>query len=92
MSIKWAMSANRLVGDSQVEGFRFDSSVIHSAVHSGKMNKLLIIFDSGKTYVYYGVTREVWDDFKNAESQGKFFNEHIRGKYEFELEYEPEAA
>lgn len=40
--------------------------------------------NSGAWYIYYDVEPEVWDRFKHADSTGSFFNESIKGYYEYE--------
>lgn len=40
--------------------------------------------NSGAWYIYYDVELEVWDRFKHADSKGSFFNEFIKGYYEYE--------
>ena len=45
--------------------------------------ELIVTFTSGRTYTYYGVPREVYPRFLNAESKGQFFNEHIRDRYRY---------
>ena len=40
--------------------------------------------ESGVWYVYYDFEPEMWDDFKNADSKGRFFNQSIKGVYEYE--------
>ena len=45
--------------------------------------KLAIIFKSGRQYLYYGVTKEDYEIFENAESQGKILNSVIK-KYKTE--------
>lgn len=42
--------------------------------------------ESGATYVYYDVEPETWLQFKNADSKGGFFNEFIKGQYEYDRE------
>ncbi len=42
---------------------------------------LTIRFKGGGTYDYPDVPAELHDKFVNAESCGKFFQEHIRGKF-----------
>lgn len=46
---------------------------------------LIISLHKGKTptLLYQNITPKLWEDFKNAESKGKFYNEHIQGKEEF---------
>ena len=48
-------------------------------------SELMVQFrNSGAWYIYYDVEPEVWDRFKHAESKGGFFNEFIKGYYEYE--------
>lgn len=68
-----------------LEAYYFDSSVIHFAFHSSEKNMLGITFTSGKEYNYMNVDVDVWKAFADADSQGKFFNKYIRGKYDFEF-------
>lgn len=43
---------------------------------------LTVNFSEGSTYVYAGVPSDVYDQIMSAESQGKAFNQLVRGKYE----------
>lgn len=43
--------------------------------------QLVIDFKSGGTYVYDGVPREAYDALIAADSVGKHFHQHIRGKF-----------
>lgn len=45
----------------------------------------MIIGMRGKEYLYNGVPFDVWNDFKKADSKGKFYHRHIKGKYKFKL-------
>lgn len=38
-------------------------------------------FKNGKVYQYSGVPKEVYDNFRNAESQGSFHAQNIKGRY-----------
>lgn len=40
--------------------------------------------NSGACYVYYDFCYGTWIRFKNAESKGEFFNEYIKGAYEYD--------
>jgi hypothetical protein len=48
---------------------------------------LLIYFSSNpaKPYIFEGVPKEVWRDFKTARSHGTYYNAHLRGRYQFRL-------
>ncbi|MGI6108331.1 MAG: KTSC domain-containing protein [Eubacteriaceae bacterium] len=58
------------------------SSVIVSAAYSNW--RLLINFTSGKSICYDDVPWEVYRDLLNAESPGKYYNEHIKFHYRSE--------
>ena len=49
----------------------------------GKLD-LYVRFNSGSEYVYHDVPEEVVQDFLDADSKGKFLNERIKGKYQYE--------
>ena len=40
--------------------------------------------ESGVWYAYFDFEPEMWNDFKNADSKGGFFNESIKGNYEYQ--------
>ena len=45
-----------------------------------------ILETSKKNYIFQGLPIEVWEDFKNAESFGSYYNTFIRGRYKLILE------
>ena len=52
---------------------------------NGKQGYFLIT-TSRKTYIHYDLPLEVWNEFKNADSFGKFYNAKIKSKYQLHLE------
>ncbi len=63
------------------------SSVIQRALYDASTQKLTITLVSGRTYVYEDVPHETYAAFMAAESQGAFYNAHIRDEfYMHELE------
>lgn len=42
---------------------------------------LIVNVKGGKSYIHDYVPYEVWDEFKNAESYGRFYNQNIKGNY-----------
>ena len=46
---------------------------------------LSILFHTGKRYEYDGVPEQVFKDFMDAPSKGRFFNDHIDEKYPYRL-------
>lgn len=63
------------------------SSQIHAIGHDAANNTLRIQFKGkdgpGSTYDYPGVPADKHADFLKAESVGKFFGAHIKGKFDF---------
>ena len=45
-------------------------------------NILYVTFSNNTTWVYYSVSKEVFEALKNATSVGKYFNSEIKGKYD----------
>jgi len=43
---------------------------------------LTVTMNNGKSYRYADVPETLFDDFAKAESAGKFFGAHVRGKFE----------
>lgn len=41
-------------------------------------SQLTVIFAGGARYTYAGVSRDLWDRFKDAESVGRFFAREIK--------------
>lgn len=45
-----------------------------------------ILETSKKSYIFQGLPITIWNDFKNAESFGSYYNKYIRGRYRLILE------
>ncbi len=59
-----------------------DSTAIHKMSYNKASEELRILFISGNTECeYYDVPELVWFAFKDASSKGKFYHQHIKGKY-----------
>lgn len=65
-------------------GVNCGSSAIKAAQHDPQTSTLTIDFPNGSQYSYADVPQQVYIDFMNAESKGKFFNQNIKGKYKAE--------
>lgn len=61
---------------------RVSSSNVHSIGYDGALNILYIQFTGGGLYAYGGVGREIFQEFLNAPSKGKYFSVKIRNKYQ----------
>lgn len=60
------------------------SSTIESIEYTFETNALEVVFLNGSRYRYYFVPNSVFEDFANADSQGKYFAKNIRNTYEYE--------
>jgi len=63
---------------------RVASSAIARIEYNAFARELLVVFTTGRTYTYFGVSPEVYEQFSRAASKGAFFNLMIRDKYAFE--------
>lgn len=69
------------IAKTELKGTITDSSVLTEweiAVEDGKIQGLLLTFKSGRKYLYPDVTKTQLDEFKAADSKGKYFNKFIR--------------
>ena len=60
------------------------SSNIKSAQYDTETETLTVTFNNGGIYEYYKFPWSHFTKFRMAESQGKFFNTNINGKYKFQ--------
>lgn len=60
------------------------SSVIRSHSYDPEREEMVILFTTGRRYVYSGVPPAAYEDFRAAFSKGRYFNAHIRDHYHFE--------
>ena len=44
---------------------------------------LRIVFNSGGTYTYTNISKEIYKELLSSKSVGKYFHQHIKGKYEY---------
>lgn len=58
-----------------------ESSVIHAVGHT---RVLEIEFESGRVYQYFNVPQDIYDSMLESDSKGKYFNQHIRGKFPYQ--------
>lgn len=86
-----------LVGKTPKAGQRPDGpysgprTPVMESANSGHLQKIgyhadsqtaVIEYPNGKVYEYRGVPQEVFDNMKNAESQGSFAAQNLKGRYE----------
>ena len=61
-----------------------DSSWIDSIEYYScdeKFGYLIVNTKKGKSYIHKNVPIQVWNQFKNADSFGRFYNQNIKGNY-----------
>jgi KTSC domain len=75
------MACRRLAWD--LAFFIMPSTVIRSFEYDATSEDLLIVFQSGRRYIYQGVPREIFQALQASFSKGEFFNAHIRDRYRF---------
>ena len=59
------------------------SSVIRTFSYDSSRHELLIVFQTGRCYIYQGVPKETYQAMRAAFAKGEFFNAEIRGRYSF---------
>lgn len=67
------------------EKYILDSKNIRRIKYYAVGHLLEIQFVGGKLYHYHEVPESLFDSFMAAESAGKFFNEHVRNHYSYEI-------
>jgi hypothetical protein len=59
------------------------STVIRTFEYDAAKRELLIVFQSGRRYVYLEVPQETFNDMRASFSKGDFFNARIREHFRF---------
>ena len=59
------------------------STVIQSFEYDSDQRELLVVFRSGRRYVYEEVAEGIYQAMRRSFSKGEYFNEHIRDHYAF---------
>jgi len=67
------------------------SSVIRSFEYDPRRRELLIVFQSGRRYIYQAVPPATFEGLKSAASHGDFFNTYIREQFAFVRDEAPKS-
>jgi len=59
------------------------STVVRHISYDEAARELHVTFTSGEIYTYYHVPKPVHAAFRAAASKGRFFNAHIKDRYDF---------
>lgn len=62
---------------------RVQSTAITSIRYNADARELDVAFTNGKTYCYSNVPLQIYLEFVDVESKGRFFNERIKGRFAF---------
>ena len=67
----------------------FNSDNVLKTTYFPEAQRLYIAFSRGHTYSYGNVSPELYEEFEDAHSQGKFFHQNIRNnsKYPYRKEF-----
>lgn len=57
-----------------------DSSNVDQIGYDEYEGEAHVLFKGGRHYIYSEVTQEVWEQFRNAPSKGRFVNEEFKAK------------
>lgn len=58
-----------------------NSSMLEQVTYDNETKRLVVVFKNSKEYFYDNVPTEVWKQFQESESKGKFYTQNIKGKY-----------
>ena len=59
----------------------FDSSFINEISYEYNLNILIVKMKGERAYKYINVSEKIFNEFKKAESKGRFFNKYIKNHY-----------
>ena len=81
----------RIVGTTrnEVDALNLDwqpleSKLLAAAAYDGLRRRLYLRFQSGDVYRYFTFTADQYRAFLDADSQGKYFLDHIRNQFPYE--------
>ncbi|MGH6870026.1 MAG: KTSC domain-containing protein [Rhizomicrobium sp.] len=58
-----------------------DSSTVDQIGYDDEASEIHVIFKRGRHYIYSGASQDIFDDFHNSPSKGKFLNEILKPRY-----------
>ena len=61
-----------------------ESKLLAAAAYVPARNMLYLRFHSGESYRYFTFSAEQYQEFLAAESQGRYFLDHIRNRFPYE--------
>jgi KTSC domain len=67
------------------------STVIRSFDYDPRCRELVLVFQSGRRYIYQDVPREIFAGMQAASSKGEFFNAYVRERFDFVRDRAPRS-
>lgn len=67
------------------------STVIQAIEYGAEARELVVLFTTGRCYVFHDVPPQAAEDFRAARIKGRHFNARIRGRYRFSEASPPEV-
>ena len=61
-----------------------DSKMLAAAAYTPETRTLYLRFRSGEMYAYFDVPEAQYQQFLQAESRGRYFLSHIRGRFRYQ--------
>jgi len=61
-----------------------ESSAISAARYFSRTHRLEVTFRSGSAYLYYDILPRIFEEFRMADSKGRYFHEHILHRYRYD--------
>jgi hypothetical protein len=71
------------INNEHVTNTTFDSSLINDSSYSHENKTMIINLSGGKKYKYFNVDEDTFNKFVYSDSQGVFFDECIRDKFDY---------
>jgi len=66
------------------EWIEVESSNVAAIRYDGDDEELEVQFNNNIIYAYFNVPAKVFDEFKDADSKGRYLNQHIKGVYDYQ--------
>ncbi|ELS32443.1 hypothetical protein Pse7429DRAFT_2455 [Pseudanabaena biceps PCC 7429] len=70
--------------DRTMQMIDVDSSMLSSVGYDSATQTLRTVFNSGKTYDYFKVSQEVYDELIASESKGRYMRDEIIDMYSYQ--------
>ena len=67
--------------------FAVQSSTILAIGYDAEKSELHLIFNGGHEYVYRDFPADLWTQFREAPSVGKFFSQHVKKQFHGERQW-----